>query len=308
MSTSELAEPALSITDAAWKAIEGAYDLHVHVAPDVIDRRIDDLGLAREFLSHGLRGFALKSHYVPTTERAAVVSNAVPGIRALGTITLNHSIGGLNPVALEIAGRGGCELVWMPTVDAANETAGRVQGGTKLPFWAKIQRELASTGIAPPPISVLDEQGRPTEKLRQCLEIIARHEMILATGHLGRNEIFAVVRAAREMGVRKIIVTHAEFPSQNLSAAEQKELAAMGALIEHCFTTMYTGKAPWELVFANIRETGCEHALLATDLGQKVNPGVAEGFAMFAQKFLDAGFAASDLRRMAVNNPESLLS
>lgn len=307
MSTSELAEPGISVSDAAWKAIEGAYDLHVHVAPDVIDRRIDDLGLAREFLSHGLRGFALKSHYVPTTERAAVVCNAVPGIRALGTITLNHSIGGLNPVALEIAGRGGCELVWMPTVDAANETAGRTQGGDKLPFWAKIQRELASSGIAPPPISVVDGQGRLTEEARQCLEIIAQHEMILATGHVSRNEIFALVRAAREMGLRKVIVTHAEFPSQNLSAADQKELADMGALIEHCFTTTYTGKASWETVFANIRETGCERVLLSTDLGQKINPGVAEGFAMFAQKFLDAGFAASELRRMAVNNPESLL-
>src|SRR5208282_3035626 len=100
------------------------------------------------FLSHGLRGFVLKSHYLPTAERAKVVSKAVPGIAAYGAITLNHSIGGLNPVAVELAGRGGCKIVWMPTVDAQNEAAGRVDGPTaKLPFWAKIQRELAATGI-----------------------------------------------------------------------------------------------------------------------------------------------------------------
>ena len=309
MTGTHSAELQHRISDEAWKALEGAYDLHVHVAPDIIDRRIDDLDLAREFLAHGLRGFALKSHYVPTTERAAVVQKAVPGIDALGTIALNHSVGGLNPVALEIAGRGGCKLVWMPTVDAANETAGRLHGGTaKLPFWAKIQRELASTGIAPPPISVVDEQGELTERARQCLEIIARHQMILATGHMGEKEIFVLVRAAREMGLRKVIVTHAEFPSQNLSAQAQKELAEMGALIEHCFTTTYTGKAPWESVFANIRATGCAHALLSTDLGQKVNPGVTEGFAIFAQKFLDAGFSTEELRRMAVHNPASLLA
>ena len=43
----------------------------------------------------------------PTAERAKVVTKAVPGITAFGAITLNHSVGGLNPVALEIAGRSG---------------------------------------------------------------------------------------------------------------------------------------------------------------------------------------------------------
>src|SRR5579872_2853439 len=185
---------AMPISDAAWEALKGGYDLQVHVAPDVIERRIDDVGLAKEFLAHGLRGFVLKSHYVPTAERAKVVCRAVPGIAAYGAVTLNHSVGGLNPVAVELAGRSGCKIVWMPTVDAANETAGRVDGPTtKLPFWAKIQRELAATGIAPPPLSVLDAKGAVSEPARRCLELIARHNMILATGHLGRPEIFALV-------------------------------------------------------------------------------------------------------------------
>src|SRR5712691_5054463 len=92
-------------TNEAWAAIEGGYDLQVHVAPDVIARRIDDLDLAKEFLARGLKGFVLKSHYFPTAERAKVVSKAVPGIAAYGATTLNHSVGGLNPVALELAGR-----------------------------------------------------------------------------------------------------------------------------------------------------------------------------------------------------------
>jgi hypothetical protein len=274
----------------------------------VIPRRIDDIDLAKEFLAHGLSGFVLKSHYFPTAERAQVVSKAVPGIRAYGAIALNHSIGGLNPVAVELAGRSGCKVVWMPTVDAANETAGR-PGEThgKLPFWAKIQQELAATGIAPPPIRVIDDTGNPTEAARACLEAIAKYDMVLATGHLGRDEIFALVRRAREMKLRKVLVTHAEFPSQNLTAEEQKELAAMGALIEHCFTTMHTGKAPWETAIASIRKAGPERCVLSTDLGQAINPPVAEGFAMFAQTLLDAGFSVEEIRRMAVVNPAELI-
>jgi hypothetical protein len=67
-------ETSTQVTEQAWQAIQGGYDLQVHVAPDVIARRIDDLDLAQEFLAAGLKGFVLKSHYFPTAERAAVVT------------------------------------------------------------------------------------------------------------------------------------------------------------------------------------------------------------------------------------------
>ena len=307
--SAEAAVAPIRITDAAWKAIEGGYDLQVHVAPDVIARRIDDLDLAKEFLAHKLKGFVLKSHYAPTYERAKVVTKAVPGIAAFGAITLNHSVGGLNPVALEIAGRSGNKIVWMPTVDAQNETAGRTDGPTdKLPFWAKIQRELSATGIAPPPLTVLGADGKVNDAARRCVDLIRQHDMILATGHLSKKEIRELVKTAKEMGLKRILVTHAEFPSQNMTAAEQLEVADMGAMIEHCFTTMYTNKAPWDAYFDSVRKVGPERVVLSTDLGQTINPPVAEGFAMFAQRMLDAGFSASDVRRMCVSNPTALIS
>ena len=305
----ETATAPIRITDSAWEAIEGAYDVQVHVAPDVIARRIDDLDLAKEFLAHKLKGFVLKSHYAPTYERAKVVTKASPGITAYGAITLNHSVGGLNPVALEIAGRSGNKIVWMPTVDAANETAGRTDGPTdKLPFWAKIQRELSATGISPPPLTVIDSDGRVNAAARRCLELIGKHDMVLATGHLSKKEIRALVKTAKEMGLKRILVTHAEFPSQNMTADEQLEVANMGAMIEHCFTTMYTNKAPWDAYYDSVRKVGPERVVLSTDLGQTINPPVAEGFAMFAQKMLDAGFSKADVRRMCVTNPTALIS
>lgn len=309
MATETAAAP-IAVTDAAWQAIEGGYDLQVHVAPDVIARRIDDLDLAKEFLSRKLKGFVLKSHYAPTYERAKVVTKAVPGIKAMGAITLNHSVGGLNPVALEIAGRSGNKIVWMPTVDAENEKAGRSDGPTdKLPFWAKIQRELSATGIAPPPLSVLDSNGKITAAARRCLELIAKHDMVLATGHLSKKEIRELVKTAKkEMGLKRVLVTHAEFPSQNMTADEQLEVANMGAMIEHCFTTMYTNKAPWDAYYASVRKVGPERIVLSTDLGQTINPPISEGFAMFAQKMLDAGFKPDAVHRMCVTNPTELIS
>ena len=86
------------------------------------------------------------------------------------------------------------------------------------------------------------------------------------------------------------------------------EFADLGATIEHCFTTMYTNKAPWDVFFESVRKVGPERVVLSTDLGQTINPPVAEGFAMFAQKMLDAGFSEADVRRMAVTNSTNLIS
>jgi hypothetical protein len=156
-------------------------------------------------------------------------------------------------------------------------------------------------------MTVLDEAGKISEDARQCLELIAKHDMILATGHLGRHEIFPLVKEAKSLGVQRIIVTHAEFPSQNLTAEEQIALADLGAIIEHCFTTYHTNKCAWETVFANIRAVGVERTMLATDLGQKTNPPVAEGFAAFAQRLLDAEFTAAEINRMAATIPAELV-
>ena len=87
----------------ARELVRGAVDYHVHVSPDFVERRIDDLSLARRCLETGLGGFGLKSHYTATVERARVVAAAVPGVTVLGTITLNAAVGGLNPLAVEIA-------------------------------------------------------------------------------------------------------------------------------------------------------------------------------------------------------------
>src|ERR1700676_1604378 len=107
MVTQAPARPPIRVSASAWRALEGAYDLQVHVGPDVIARRIDDIDCAREFLAHGMKGFVLKSHYIQTGERAQVVTKAVPGSTVFGAVTLNHSVGGLNPVAVERAARPG---------------------------------------------------------------------------------------------------------------------------------------------------------------------------------------------------------
>ena len=125
---------------------------------------------------------------------------------------------------------------------------------------------------------------------------------MLATGHLSRDEIFAVVDAALEEGVREIVITHPDFPSQSLSIDDQAALAARGALLERCFTTPHTGKIDWESVFEAIRATGPESSVLSTDLGQTANPPVEDGLGLMADRLLAAGFDEGAVHAMAVVN------
>jgi Family of unknown function (DUF6282) len=201
--------------------VKGAYDLHVHVTPDVMPRRVDDLSLAARFLERGLAGFVLKSHYVPTAERAQVVRAAVPGADVRGAITLNAAVGGINPAAVEIAARCGASVVWLPTVDSANERGSHASApaGAVAPQWAEVQASLRDRGIRADPVAVLDRRGRVTESVRQVIGIVADYGMVLATGHLSGPESMAVVAAAREQGAERIVVTHPEFTSQRRSAA-----------------------------------------------------------------------------------------
>jgi Family of unknown function (DUF6282) len=292
----------------ARELVRGGVDLHLHIAPDVIERRIDDVSLARRFEEVGLAGFVLKSHYVPTAERAEVVRGVVPGIEVLGALALNRSVGGMNPLAVEIAGREGARTVWFPTVDAENETAGRTEPkpGAKLPAWAKMQHELRKLGAAVEPVPVVDEDGAVLPETRTVLQTIARHGLLLATGHLGRDEIFAVVDAAIEEGVRDIVVTHPEFPSQNLSIEDQLELARRGAFLERCLTTPATGKCTWERWLEATRAVGPECTVLSTDMGQLDNPPVEDGLPLMAEKLMEAGFSEDDVRTMAVENTRRL--
>ena len=287
----------------ARKLLQGAYDTHIHVGPDVVERKIDDISLARRFQEIGMAGFILKSHYTSTAERAAVVRKAVPGIDALGAIALNRAVGGMNPLAVEIAAREGARTVWMPTVDSVNESHEReAPPGAKVPVWVKLQLDLREQGIEIPPVPVLDAHGSPLPEVLEVLGMIARHKMCLATGHLGRDEIFAVVDAAVDAGVETIVVTHPEFPSQDLSVDDQNALANKGALLERCFTTPHTGKVTWERWTQNIRDAGPERSVLSTDLGQVFNPPVEDGMALMVDRLFDAGFTEEEIYVMAVVN------
>jgi Family of unknown function (DUF6282) len=298
-----MASEDVTPTEQARALVRDAYDLHVHIAPDVPRRRIDDVTLARRFQELGLAGFALKSHYTSTAERAQVVSGVVPGVRVLGTLTLNRAVGGMNAMAVEIAAREGARIVWLPTFDSPAETAGRTEPkpGDKVPIWAKLQHELRALGLGVPAVQVTDAHGEMLPEVRDVLRTVARHGLVLATGHLGRDDAFAVVDAAISEGVEIVSVTHPEFTSQRYSIEDQVALAARGCLFDRCLSTPLSGKADWEYVFAGIRAVGLARNYFSSDFGNPDYPPVEDGLALWADRLLEAGFDEDEVHGMIVD-------
>src|SRR3984885_12542459 len=182
-------------TDRARALVRGGYDMHVHIDPDFVPRIIDDIGLARRCVALGLAGFQMKSHYNATAERARTVNAAVPGVRAIGAIVLNQAVGGMNALAVEIAAREGARTVWMPTVNSINEMeeVHSFAPGAPMPVWMKFEVSLREAGVQPEPVAVIDRDGSLLPAVQKVLEVAQRHQLVLATGHLSREEIFAVV-------------------------------------------------------------------------------------------------------------------
>lgn len=292
---------------------EGAWDLHVHTAPDVIGRKVTDHQLMQRLIACGMKGFAIKSHISSTTGRAKLMNEIHPAATAIGTITLNNAVGGINPFAVELAVMDGAKLVWLPTIDAKNESdhimanTAIAADKTKMPFFAKFRVELAEKGKLQPPIYTL-EDGKLSKNMLEVLDIVIEHNIALASGHISAEETFAIAEACHSRGYKKFIVTHPNFPSTTFTKEQQKALVEKGAIMEQCFTTPYTGKITWERAFDEIRFVGPENCMISTDLGQPAYVYPDEGIQIYCEKLLANGFTEDQVRMMVSINPEFIVN
>lgn len=266
--------------------LDGVIDLHVHAGPDVRPRKSTVLELARAARDAGMRGFLFKNHHAPTVVSAAVLREANPGLEVFGGLALNESVGGLNPAAVEAALKMGAAEIWMPTLDAAHERAFRGQTGSG--------------------ITVLTNNGELTGAVHEIIRLIAERDVILGFGHLSLPEMQAVLRAARESGVARILVNHPEINFLNLSPSAQRELAGPGVYFERCYVRANSA-VDWDGFAAGIRAIGVESTVLATDLGQPDYPDPVAGMSEMLRELARRGFSQSELKVMACRNPALLL-
>jgi hypothetical protein len=292
--------------------ITGAYDLHCHSGPDALPRKFDDIDMAKRCIASGMAGFAIKNHYFDTGARAKLVKKLYPEVDAVGMLWLNNPTGGMNPLAVEMAARMGTKIIGFPTVDTVNSIARTIDSlnnpGGKRGYWATIIINMIEEGKTPVPVKVFDDYGNLLPEAIYILEIIAKYDLVLATGHLSAKETPILLKAAKERGVNRIIATHVLGGSNRHELEEQKVLAGYGAKLEHCTNAVTQGKVALELMVNCIKTIGPENCIVCTDLGQTKNGYPDEGLTDVCTRFVEAGIPYADVRKMIVDNPKALIS
>lgn len=249
--------------------LEGFIETHLHTAPDARPRILNDIEAAKAAENEKMRAIVIKSHIEPTSGRARIAQE-ITGFKVIGGVCLNSSVGGLNTETVKTSANIGGKIIWLPTIS-----------------YGKISLSC--------------------DDLEDVLIAVKENDLILATGHLGVEDIFQVLDLAKIMGLEKILINHPLTEVIGASIEEQKEMARH-AYLEHCYVACmprHDGLNP-EVMADAIMEVGSKSCIMATDFGQTHNPAPVEGMKMFVASMQGWGVPWKDIKLMCKENPLKL--
>ncbi len=279
--------------------LQGVCDIHLHCRPDSRDRSVDEYGFMQEAMRAGYRAVMFKSNDFSCHDRAYIIRQALPGAECFGSFCMNRVHGEkVNAFAarkaVETSG-GLCRCIWMPTLDAAYQ----------------YQRE----GRKEKGIPVLDDNGQVLPEVILVMEICAEAGIIFATGHASAQECLRLARKAKEIGVEKFVVTHANAHFWKMTTDQIRQCIDLGAYIEYCYLPCLWGEGtkmpryPRQSIeeFAAFVRIDPSRSFISTDLGQAVMPHPLEGMRDCILKLQAAGVPQGDIDLLVRRNPAWLV-
>lgn len=285
--------------DLIAELMEDSIDTHVHGGSDPFERRQleDEIGI--DCTKAKMKAIAIKTWYTPSASRNALVQKIVDrwaaehGMRPVqlfGGITLNNSVGGLNPDAvLKCLGYPRFKYVWMPMTDSY--------------YHQLTVFDRKNTGI-----KYVTDEGKVVPQMGEILRIIADNDLVLASGHYAYRETAILMEEAKRLGVKRMEVVHPTLIHSKHTLTEMKELAREGVMIG------LMGIASVHIRFAEgfrwllgiIKELN-EHMVWGSDSGQIQNPTEVEGQSWMIRVLLAYGITKEEITRIFKTNPARLL-
>lgn len=290
------------------RLLVGAVDLHCHSGPSVMPRCIDHIAAMKDAAGAGFRAVLIKDHYYSATPVTRLLNDnfAELGVEMLSGVPLNNATGGFNVHAVDHGIKLGAKLVWMPTFSAANHIDHHKHDDDFEDKFPTTREKM----LAPIPLSVLDERGNVHEEVKVILDLVAENDLVLSSGHLHIDEIWALFEEARLRGVTRLLVNH---PTYIVDATmdDMTVLAGMGAYLEHSMCMFIEGSIyqfyDHDRLKALIEAGTIGKTILGSDLGQNRNPLPVEGFRSVIGMCLEIGYNADEIRRLIGGNACELM-
>lgn len=285
--------------------IKQAIDIHMHIGPEAIPRKYI-AGQLVQAEQGKIGGFVLKNHFYPTTPFIQEVISK-EGLKLIGSVVLNNSVGGLNPetiYALRILTDDPI-MVWFPTINAENFL--RQTKYEIAPEWVNKNNFTARKTKDIEPVMVT-KNNKLTQQAIKVLRTIKQCNAALATGHISWQESVLLVEKALKLGIKNIVVTHPIYQRIAMPVEIQKKLAAKGCFIEQSYSMYSIDKISIKKMAKQIKAVGVESVILSSDVGQAFSPAPSTALYNFATLLQQEGISQEALFTMLVANPKKLLS
>jgi hypothetical protein len=278
--------------------LEGMYDLHVHPAPSIQKRTFTALEAVKFANEEKMAGILFKDHTYNTVAMTRTINEMGFGTKAFGSIMLNEAVGGISPSVVEIALALGTKEIEMPTYSSKGHYDAYGDDQKIFPYRKRIK-----------PIYVLDERGKLIPEVEEIIQLVKGTDAFLASGHLSTLEVDAIVRRAKELGCKVLVVSVSmDMPGYPLDA--QKRWASDNVLLEHDYaaiTDMPHVRTPIATIVEQIRAVGAERCVIGTDAGSMKLPREVESMKDFLGRLMEAGITDKEIDIMARRNPKNLL-
>lgn len=285
--------------------LKGAIDPHVHSGPSIAPRAIDHLELLQQASEAGFAAVVTKDHDYSGVMTAALIKRHYPDLKTkiYSSIVLNNVIGGFNPYAVEHTAAMGGKVVWLPTLAAENHL--RWQENAQWTHPASTEKIRPAVGIP-----VLNADKTVRDDVKEVIDIVAKNDMVLASGHIHISETWRVFEEAKKRGVKRMVLTHPE-EIVEASMNDVKGIAAMGAFVEHSLCMFLEGSkfkiADGEELRKHIEAAGVEQTVMCSDLGQVGVFSPVEGFRRGIKLCMDLGYDDAQIRKMVSTNAARML-
>lgn len=284
--------------------LAGTIDTHIHSEEEyrILDGGSGDMvQIARRARENGMRAVVFKSLKFETATRAYIAQKETPEILVFGGVTLDLSVGGMNPEAIEAIAKmklPNMKMVWMPVFDSAASERNSPDGK----------------------VAIVSADDRLTPAALATLDAVKRNGYSIGTSHLGGDEDLMIVRAIRERQI-PVVVTHAAQAPVNMTLEQMREAARLGAYIEHTAFGVFKGQQghlrnpfyrnqhqiTYDETVRLIRAVGAEHTILATDMGQADSPLPPDGLKGLILSLKERGITDAEIDLMVRRNPARLL-
>ncbi|QQD84802.1 DUF6282 family protein [Jeotgalicoccus sp. ATCC 8456] len=283
--------------------LEGAIELHAHSAPSIFPRRQNDWELIEDVRDAGMYGIVLKAHEGVSYDRANLLQNKYPEIKIYGGLVCNHFVGGLNIHAVDLALKMGASIIWMPTLSTS--THKKYFERNKNEKILKSNNKMIDSDES---ISIFNGK-HIKDSVKTILELIAKNNKVLATGHLNSDDAYKLVLEAKKIGVEKILIQHVDLGISPYTLTEQQQLVEEGCFLEKCYLACSNDFKDMDVTMMadTIHKLGSSKCVLVTDYGQKHNVPVVKALDTFVKELLEVGVSQSDIKKMIVENPRYLM-